>query len=266
MFAAGRGAALQARFGSQQPKKTPSSLSRTIPILTSSFTGFHRTSAAISSSSSPSSWTSGFQGDCAPQLQAWLGRNGVDTSCYGKGTAKTVDDLLEEAKRKESRLDTGDDGKALRVVKVLSLWILNQRGQILFEDEQILPDGRSRCRNLALSEKLIGDENWRDAVARAVQEELGSILPSLYEVTIFDDTYKLLTHRSTSMSYPGLTTHYLFHRVTAKVTGLPEGSFSTFEERPGGQLTSRWVWRDPVEIPLDPASPESSSSSPQEKI
>ena len=54
--------------------------------------------------------------------------------------------------------------------------------QILFEEEQILPDGRSRRRNVALSEKLIGDEDWQDAVLRAVQEELGSILPSGYEV------------------------------------------------------------------------------------
>eukprot|EP00955_Chlamydomonas_euryale_P040540 351737-Chlamydomonas_euryale.AAC.3 len=56
------------------------------------------------------------------------------------------------------------------------------RAQILFEEEQILPDGRSRCRNVALSEKLVGDEQWRSAISRAVQEELGSVLPTDYEV------------------------------------------------------------------------------------
>ena len=54
--------------------------------------------------------------------------------------------------------------------------------QVLFEEEQILPDGRSRKRNVALSEKLIGGEDWRQAVDRAVQEELGSILPMGYKV------------------------------------------------------------------------------------
>ena len=54
--------------------------------------------------------------------------------------------------------------------------------QVLFEEEQILPDGRSRKRNVALSEKLIGGEDWRHAVDRAVQEELGSILPNGYKV------------------------------------------------------------------------------------
>ena len=35
---------------------------------------------------------------------------------------------------------------------------------------------------MALSEKLVGDEDWRHAVERAVQEELGSILPQGYKV------------------------------------------------------------------------------------
>lgn len=55
--------------------------------------------------------------------------------------------------------------------------------QVLFEQEQILPDGRSRIRNVALSEKLVGDEPWQEAVSRAIQEELGTILPSEYEVS-----------------------------------------------------------------------------------
>lgn len=138
------------------------------------------------------------------------------------------------------------------MVKVLSLWVTNENGQVLFEDEQILPDGRSRCRNLALSEKLIGEEDWRHAVGRAVDEELGSILPPPpHRITLYDNTYRLLSATSFSMSYPCLLTRYLFHRVSASVHGLPQGPFSTYEERPGGKLTSRWVWRSEDDLPKD---------------
>lgn len=44
------------------------------------------------------------------------------------------------------------------------------------EASQQLPDGRIRHRNLPLSEKLLAGESWQDAVPRAVQEELGTVL------------------------------------------------------------------------------------------
>ena len=42
-----------------------------------------------------------------------------------------------------------------------------------------------------------------------------------WQVTIFDDSYKLLSHMSTSMSYPNLVTKYIFHRVSARVGVAP---------------------------------------------
>lgn len=38
---------------------------------------------------------------------------------------------------------------------------------------------------------------------------------------------------------------YIFHRVKAHVTGIPESPFSTVEIRPGGQLLTKWVWKAP---------------------
>jgi hypothetical protein len=70
----------------------------------------------------------------------------------------------------------------------------------------VLPDGRCRRRNLPLSEKLIGSESWRQAVDRAVHEEMGSLLSPPYKVKVYDETYRLLTEFSSSMSYPGLLT------------------------------------------------------------
>ena len=36
---------------------------------------------------------------------------------------------------------------------------------------------------------------------------------------------------------------YIFHRVRATVTGLPDSEFSTVEARPTGQLLTTWTWR-----------------------
>mmetsp|Transcript_22305 Transcript_22305/g.56751 ORF Transcript_22305/g.56751 Transcript_22305/m.56751 type:complete len:244 (-) Transcript_22305:867-1598(-) len=188
-----------------------------------------------------------FSGTSVNELEAWLVQNGVDTSQYGRQLAKTVADLLEEQSKSESILDVVD-GRAQRIVRVLSMHIRNNRGQILYEDEQILPDGRSRRRNVTVSEKLIADESWKDAVPRAVREELGTVLPPDYEISVQEETYRQLEEYSASMSYPGLLTRYIFHRVNARVTGLPQGAFETREERPGGQLITRWVWRDADEV------------------
>lgn len=54
--------------------------------------------------------------------------------------------------------------------------------QVLFEDEQVLPDGRSRRRNVAVSEKMVCGEPWLAALHRAVKEELSSALPPNYQV------------------------------------------------------------------------------------
>ncbi|KAG2425075.1 hypothetical protein HXX76_013984 [Chlamydomonas incerta] len=157
--------------------------------------------------------------------------------------AKTINQLFEEVCKHESVLRL-EGGKAQRVVQVLSLHILNSRGQVLFEDEQVLPDGRSRRRDVAVSEKMVGGEAWRGAVDRAVAEELGSALPAGYQVTVLEGPV-VSTEYGSSMSYPGLTTQYTFHRVKARVSGIPEGPFSTTEERPGGQLLTKWVWKEP---------------------
>lgn len=36
---------------------------------------------------------------------------------------------------------------------------------------------------------LAGDETWRNAVPRAISEELGTVLPPGYEISVQDDSY-----------------------------------------------------------------------------
>lgn len=183
-----------------------------------------------------------FQGSNLHELKQWLESVGICTSKYGKGTSRGVDDLLDEVQKKESVLVV-DQGQALRMVNVLSLHITNAMGQVLYEDRQVLPDGRVRCRNVRLSEKLVGSETWRNAIQRAVSEELGCILPGEPKVEVFEDTYKIETEVADSMSYPGLKTKYVFHRVAVTIEGLPEHNFTTSEPRPNGTLFTHWTWR-----------------------
>lgn len=58
------------------------------------------------------------------------------------------------------------------------------------EEAQILPSGVRRERNILLSEKLIGKENWRDAVYRAVQEELGSASDVPFNLSIDETSFR----------------------------------------------------------------------------
>ena len=54
-------------------------------------------------------------------------------------------------------------------VQVLQLLIRDGGGRTLVELRQTFPDGRVRERNVALSEKLMAGEDWRDAAGRAVR-------------------------------------------------------------------------------------------------
>ena len=55
--------------------------------------------------------------------------------------------------------------------------------QVLQEEFQIMPNGIKRARDVPLAEKMKAGEAWRDAVFRAVKEELGSVLPIAPQVT-----------------------------------------------------------------------------------
>jgi hypothetical protein len=71
------------------------------------------------------------------------------------------------------------------------------------------------------------------------------------QVTIYDQSHQVFNLVSTSMSFPNLPTKYIFHRVSANCTGLPDEPFTTYEERPLGRLVTKWVWRFESEMPSD---------------
>ena len=122
-----------------------------------------------------------FRGNSPEELQAWLETAGVSTAAWGRDAAKSVQFLWAEVQEGESRLQLVA-GRPLRLVQVLNVVLRNSQGQTLTEAEQVLPSGSRRRRGLVLSEKLLPDEGWQEAVPRAIREELGPVLPSQPQV------------------------------------------------------------------------------------
>lgn len=65
---------------------------------------------------------------------------------------------------------------------------------------------------------------------------------SLVQITIKPESHVMTQDERCSLSYPGLATHYICHRVEADVLGLPREPFQTVERRPDGILTAFWEW------------------------
>lgn len=186
-----------------------------------------------------------FAGGSAQELREWLEAAGVGTGAWGQGASKSVDMLWEEVQEGESSLQREPGAAPLRVVQVLNVVIRNSQGQVLTEAEQVLPSGSRRARGLTLSEKLLLGEGWEAAVARAIREELGPVLPPAPQIGIDRQSYRQEVEERESQSYPGLRSKYVCHRVSVLNLGqeLPQGSFTTSEQRSDGLLQHVWEWR-----------------------
>jgi hypothetical protein len=112
------------------------------------------------------------------QLTAWLSANGVDTSSWGGGKAKSVDDLKKEIEAVETTLRVMD-GRAFRCVSVVKV-VVRQSGRsrprYLMCQQQTMADGRVRERNLLPSCRIHEDEAVAKAAVRCLVEELGGVV------------------------------------------------------------------------------------------
>lgn len=184
-----------------------------------------------------------FAGSSTQDLVAWLTHSGIPLEAYGRGAAKSVEQLWEEVEAGETQLFL-EDGRPLREVSVLNVLLRNSKGQTLLEAEQVLPNGNRRSRGMPLSEKLLPGERWQDAAVRGIMEELGPVLPAEPQVEVNQEGMEETIETKESQSYPGLLTQYICKRVSACVlSGLPEHDFCTEEERSDGLLQHCWVWR-----------------------
>lgn len=110
-----------------------------------------------------------------------------------------------------------------------------------------MPHGIKRARDVPLAEKMKAGEAWKDAVIRAVKEEVGSVLPIAPQVFIDESSYRVTVEHSYSRSYPNLECKYTVHKVKASGNGLPEMErFVTTEQRPDGTMENHWVWTSSI--------------------
>ncbi|PSS32948.1 Poly(U)-specific endoribonuclease [Actinidia chinensis var. chinensis] len=144
-----------------------------------------------------------------------------------KPGTKNVHSLWLEIADGETSL--ADSTPPVRTLDVVIVRIIGQDGRILIESHQELSDGTVRKRCRPLSEKMKPRESVEDAVARAVREELGSIIGDSCDLRIVPNSYAKKVEERVSVSYPGLPACYVLHSVDAWVEGLPDGEFCTEE-------------------------------------
>ena len=184
------------------------------------------------------------------EARKYLLAHGVDTATWGANGAKRVEDLLEEMQNKEISLQL-IDGKMYRTVGVVKVVVRNPevpRHHLVCYEQQ-MADGRKRPRNALLEEKKKPDETAQQAATRAIEKELGSVLPhvlphelgsvlrmgpclrlekieephleSLRDVRSRDGRTARTARAVSLTSYPTLCTRHELHQVEVHVRGLP---------------------------------------------
>ena len=169
-------------------------------------------------------------------LRNYLSTYGIPVDSWGKGSAKTLDHLLEEINEGETVLVERERGtEVLREIKVASITVLyhkNGETYVLAEDRQEFSDGRVRKRTLkakgSLSEKFKSHEDQGEAAKRAIREELG--IAGDVKLTQVKEEEEI----EASQSFPGLKTIYHMYRFNAELTDnqySPNGYVETQDDK-----------------------------------
>lgn len=172
------------------------------------------------------------------ELKAWLTSHGIDTTDWGCGVAKSVENLWSEIVAGETELLEELPLRLVRVVRVM----IGRDDKILVEAGQEFGDNQQRLRGFPPAEKVKPQETIQAAAFRCLREEL-QVEASRVELVSVSEPEQT-SHESPS--YPGLPTRYLTYRVEVKVTGLPEGEFWTQESlhADGDPITNHhWRWQ-----------------------
>jgi hypothetical protein len=171
---------------------------------------------------------------------------GCPLEAYGVAIAKTLDHLWDEIESGETVLVETEDSIIMRLVGVLSILVRFGDSVLIEEKQTFRIDGRTRVRDWlwghsSVSEKLLPGEVPREAVARAISEELG-IQPDGYRIVSQDEP---LFENFTSTTYPGLVSQYFRHSFIVELA--PEAYRDTYEEHQGDK-TVFFGWRPSSEL------------------
>lgn len=216
----------------------------------------------------------------ADALSAWLERQGIPNTDWGKGETKSVDKLWKEVKLAEANLELWSlkDGgtQVLRATHVLRGKVCSaksrDRNLFLFNTWQQYADGRKRTRNALLSEKLSTSEipledNLHEVCKRAMAEEMHEVVEAEFAIgpsvppPQFNPNYRspikverehfvdYTVEIESSKSFPGLLTVYHLYTVDIVCSGLPDVDFNTLEFAPpndgrGLKYVHAWNWLD----------------------
>ncbi|MBN2469809.1 MAG: NUDIX hydrolase [Anaerolineae bacterium] len=176
-------------------------------------------------------------------LRASLLSHGIELSAWGTGDAKSVENLWEELRTGEIRLQADPFCRVLSgVVQVI---IRHPDGRILIEEEQVFHDGRRRQRNIPPAEKMLNGESYADAAKRCLVEEL-HLNPRT--ATVLPFSHRTRQELRNSWSYPGLTSLYTIHQIQVRVPDVPLEDFRTTELDRRNDAVVRehlWVWKAP---------------------
>jgi hypothetical protein len=148
-------------------------------------------------------------------LVNFLQKHKIDTTRYGVGQAKTLQEFSAELLKGDASLTTNNFGKPIRVVEPVLLKLIDERnGSVLVQAEQTYPSGETVKLNRLPGTKRRPDESHFLSARRIVQRHL-KIDPN--QVMIEADTVQEFDETKESAAFPGLLTLYRKRIVTANL-------------------------------------------------
>lgn len=163
----------------------------------------------------------------------------IPIETWGKGNAKTVDDLLKELRLGESYLRIGP-GLA-RVTRLVRIQIKDDTtGRCLMEVSQTLPNGQTRTRHCLPGGKVRGDEDPEKAMFRELHEELRLCKEELISHSKVESHFE----EQVSPSFPGLPSILEVHLFSLKIASehwLLDEDQCFIKEEDGTSHVFRWV-------------------------
>ncbi len=183
--------------------------------------------------------------DSVETLRQTLDSNGINTSLYGEGCAKSLQQLFNEIRLGESVLMT-KDGKLTRNIHIMTIYLFN-KNKVLIEWEQKFHPTRdreefTRSRYISLAEKYYPHENKENVLTRALKEELGIDYnhKGILNITECNEIRN-------SNSYPELETHYhcvsVFIDTEISSINIPDDFvYTEYFDNGDPRLTTTWKW------------------------
>ncbi len=151
----------------------------------------------------------------ASALKHQLKSAGINTSAWGSGKSKSIEELQEEINSGKSSLIISGNGEILRKVEVakVDLFFNTPEGKRLklIEEKRVFSDGREKSRDTAhsVSKKIRKAKTPQSAIKDAIEKKLGITGDiNLTELDMEEDT-------NLSPSYPGLRSVYIFYNFRA---------------------------------------------------